>query len=70
MIKFFTLLIQFRDLIALIFTKSTDVIPFEKLLFYLFPITGNSMIKIITVDGFIEKHIDSPKNRFNTSLDS
>lgn len=61
--KFFTFLIQFRDLIALSFIKGTDAILFEKLSFYLFPITGNSIMKTITINGFTE-------NRFNTSLDS
>lgn len=68
--KFFTFLIQFRDLIALSFIKSIDAILFEKLSFYLFPITGNSIMKTITLNGFTEKRIDSLKNRFNTSLDS
>lgn len=68
--KFFTFLIQFRDLIALPFVKSTDATLFEKLSFYLFPITGNSIMKIITISGFSEKIIDNLENRFNTSLDS
>lgn len=68
--KFFTFLIQFRDLIALPFIKSTFATLFEKLSFYLFPITGNSIMKIITVNGLSEKTIDHLENRFNTSLDS
>ncbi|OBW39599.1 hypothetical protein AB670_04065 [Chryseobacterium sp. MOF25P] len=56
--KFFTFLIQFHDLIALNFIKSNYAILFQKLSFYLFPIKGNSIMKIITVNDSTEKRID------------
>lgn len=56
--KFFTFLIQFRDLIALNFIKINYAILFQKLSFYLFPIKGNSIMKIITVNDSTEKRID------------